>query len=121
MDPITTAIVAALGKLAEPVVKDAYQGLKTLILKKFGSKGDLADAIDKLEQRSESDARIAVVHEELASVKADQDQELLRAAQSLIQKIEAQPGGSQFIQMVIGKHNIVGGRDVIIGSDPRKK
>ena len=34
MEPITTALVAALGKLAEPAVKDAYEGLKALIMKK---------------------------------------------------------------------------------------
>ena len=27
MDPITTAIIAALAKLAEPAIKDAYDGL----------------------------------------------------------------------------------------------
>ena len=53
-------------------------------------------------------------------IRADQDQELLRAAHSLIEKIEAQPGGNQSIQTVIGEQNIVGGRDIIIGSDPRK-
>jgi hypothetical protein len=30
MDPITTAIVAALAKLAEPAIKDAYDGLKAI-------------------------------------------------------------------------------------------
>ncbi|GHP00134.1 hypothetical protein KSF_101810 [Reticulibacter mediterranei] len=53
MDPITTAIVAALtvgaaGGLtdtAKTVVGDAYQGVKALLTKKFGTKSAVVEAV----------------------------------------------------------------------------
>lgn len=41
MDPITTAIVAALANLSKDVIKDSYNALKSALKKKFGSESDL--------------------------------------------------------------------------------
>jgi hypothetical protein len=51
MDPITTAIVTAVGTgLAKDVIKDSYEALKAALKKKSGSESDLVDAVDKLEK-----------------------------------------------------------------------
>ena len=47
MDPITTAILAALAKLAEPAIKDSYDGLKAIIKRKFGANGTCTGASDR--------------------------------------------------------------------------
>ena len=114
MDPITTAIVAALAagaisgvtKVGEQLIVDAYAKLKELLGKKFGAKSKVVKAVKELEANPKSAARKEVVKEEVAAVKADQDQELLQIAQSLLKSIKALPGGTQIIQTAIGDQNI---------------
>ena len=49
MEPVSTAMVAALGMLSEKVVLDAYGGLKSLLVKKFGNESELvATAVAEL-------------------------------------------------------------------------
>ena len=114
MDPITTAILAALAagavsgatKVGEQVVSDVYGKLKELLGKKFGAKSKVVKAVKELEANPKSAARKEVVKEEVAAVKADQDRELLQAAQALIKSVKALPGGIQIIQTAIGDQNI---------------
>jgi tetratricopeptide (TPR) repeat protein len=87
MDLITTVVVGALGKLSETVVKDAYEKLKNTIKEKFGTKSDLAEAIENLEKKPESEGRIATLQEEIASSQAYQDTEVIEAAQALIKEL----------------------------------
>ena len=53
MDPITTAVVAALPALATDMVssavKDAYAGLKSLIACKFGATSAMAKSVKDLQ------------------------------------------------------------------------
>ncbi len=132
MDPITTAIVAALGagavsgvtKVGEQVVVDAYAKLKELLGKKFGAKSKVVKAVKELEANPKSAARKEVVKEEVVAVRADQDQELLQIAQSLLKNIKALPGGTQIIQTSIGDQNIQisGDSNVVnLGTSKRKK
>ncbi|MDD1414594.1 hypothetical protein MEN41_08070 [Dolichospermum sp. ST_con] len=102
MDPVSliiTALVAgatvAAKETAEKAIKDAYQGLKTLIKKKF--EGDsfaqgLVDGnpedIKQVENLLEGKIRKAAVHEE---------PKIIEAAQNLLDKVEEQPGGQQII------------------------
>jgi FKBP-type peptidyl-prolyl cis-trans isomerase len=114
MDPITTAILAALAagavsgvtKVGEQAIVDAYGKLKELLKKKFGSKSKIIKAVKDLEANPKSAARKEVVKEEVAAAKADQDKELLQAAQALIKSVKALPGGIQIIQTAIGDQNI---------------
>lgn len=113
MDPISTALISALAALTEPIVKDAYNGVKLLIQRKFGADSRLTTAVESLEQRPESKGRMEVLVEEVAAAKAQQDCELLDAAKSLIKKIESQPEGKQIVynvtQQITGHRNIVSG------------
>ena len=114
MDPITTAILAAVTagavagatKVGEQAIVDAYGKLKELLGKKFGAKSKVVKAVKELEANPKSAARKEVVKEEVAAAKADQDKELLQAAQALIKSVKALPGGIQIIQTAIGDQNI---------------
>ncbi len=112
MDPITTAILAAIAagavagaaKVGEQAIVDAYTGLKELLKRKFGAKSEVVKAVKALETKPDSAARKDVVKEEVAAAKADQDPELLQAAQALLDKIGARPGGVQIIQQATGSY-----------------
>lgn len=98
MDPITaitTAIVtgaaSALSETATQAVRDGYTGLKSLLARKFGSAPvKVIEAVETVEEKPASQARQAVLGEELADAGADADQELLAAAQALLELIEKQ-------------------------------
>jgi hypothetical protein len=114
VDPITfTAIVAALsagvatgaGKaVGENSLVDAYQGLKTILKRKFGDDSEVVEAVDKLEQKPDSEARKALLKEEVEAAGADNDLEVREAAQELRELIEAQPGGEQHVQHAVGSN-----------------
>ncbi|MFW6116648.1 MAG: hypothetical protein ACOC6F_02880 [bacterium] len=95
MDPITilvTAVVlgAAAGAkdVAAQAVKDAYAGLKSLIVRKFGGKADVEEAVKGVEKKPESDARKAVLKEELETAEAGQDAEVVKEAKALLRLLE---------------------------------
>ncbi len=110
MDPVTVAIVAALTKLGDTVVKDAYEALKGLLHRKFGGEKGVAEAVSDLEREPSSAGRKAVLQEKVAASGADRDGEILRAAEAVTEKVQALPGGQQVVhQIVTGDHNIVAG------------
>ena len=110
MDTIFTAIVSSLGKLSEEVIKDAYNALKGIIIKKFGKKSDLTGAIENLEKKPDSTGRRETLKEEIVAAKADQDDEVIKVAEALIEKLEAQPGERTTVQQtVIGNQNVFSG------------
>ncbi len=90
MEPVTTIVTAlALGaaagskSVAEKAVKEGYEGLKTLIQKRYQTID-----IKLLEQQPESEARQSVLVEDLTKVKAEQNQEILERAKILIDSIQ---------------------------------
>jgi hypothetical protein len=121
MDPISTAILGALAKLAEPAIKDAYEGLKRVIIKKFGANHELAQAVENVEKKPASRGRRESLEEEIASSDASSDEEILAAAQALLEKLKQQPGGHEVIQQIVtGNHNIFSGYgDIHIEESPR--
>lgn len=131
MDPITAAIAAALvagaasgvTKVGEQMVEDAYEALKKLLAKKFGAKSRVVKAVKELETNPKSEARKAVLKEEVVAVKADKDTDLLRAAQALLKTIKTKPGGEQIIQMIMGNQNIqiAGDGNVVSVNTPKTK
>lgn len=108
MDPISLAIITAIaagvtaasGKVAEQAVVDAYNGLKSLIKRKFGDNSEVTKAVEGVEARPESDARKAALKEEVELAKASDDAEIVKAAQELLEKIKQQPGGAQQVQQI---------------------
>lgn len=112
MDPITTAIIAALANLSKDVIKDSYIALKVALQKKFGDKSDLLEAIDKLEKTPDRDDRKATVKTEIEIANVNSDPDLMKLVQDLLDKISEQPGGKESInqtQTNTVTHNNVGG------------
>ena len=110
MEPVSTAIIAALGMLTEKVVQDAYSGLKSLLVTKFGKSSELVATAEGLEKNPDSAGRKETLKEEIAAVHADADGEVVAAAIALIEAIKTLPGGEQTInQTVTGDHNIFSG------------
>jgi Het-E N-terminal domain len=112
MDPITTAIVAALStgaisgltEVTKTAIGDAYGRLKELLSRKFGNDSDVLHAVEQVETKPDSAGRKTTMQEEIAAVKADQDQDVLQAAQALLQLIHALPGGEQHSQTATGNY-----------------
>ena len=102
MDPITTAIVAALAagatagltETTKKAVGDAYDALKARFKDKFGSESELSDAVARMEAKPDSAGRKTTLQEEVQAAKADQDQDLLALAKVLSETIQNQTGQS---------------------------
>jgi hypothetical protein len=111
MDPITTAIVTAVGTgLVKDVITDSYNTLKAALKKKFGDKSDLVDAVEQLEKKPDSEARKATVQEEVETAKANDASDVVKLAQDLLDKIKEQPGGQEIINQT--QTNTVSGVNV---------
>jgi hypothetical protein len=89
MDPISV-IVAALAAgaaagvkpTAEQAIKDAYEGLKGFIQRKWGQVN-----VAQLEANPASEARRTVVKEDLAQTDATKDRDLLALADTLLEAV----------------------------------
>jgi hypothetical protein len=107
---VTNAIIAALSAgavagatdTAKSAIADGYQGLKSLIKKKFGDHSGVAKAIDNLEEKPDSGGRRQTVLEELQAINSTSDPELVSAAQSLFKLIRALPQGEKHVQAAHG-------------------
>lgn len=112
MDPITTAIVAALSagaisgltEASKTSIADAYTRLKTLLSKKFGGDSDVLHAVEQVEAKPDSAGRKATLQEEITTAKAEQDPEVLHAAQAILHVLQASPEGAQHLQMATGSY-----------------
>jgi hypothetical protein len=108
MDPVTTAIIAAIAagitKVGEQAISDSYDALKKLLKEKFGKKSQVVKAVKQLEEKPVSDGRKTMLQEEIVDAKADKDKEILKAAQELLDLLKSQPGGGQFIQKATGNY-----------------
>jgi hypothetical protein len=97
MDPITvivSAVVAGAAASAKDAVaqavKDGYAGLRALIVRKFGQKADVGDAVEGVERKPNSEARKAVLKEELEAAGAGQDADVVQQAQKLLELLKEQ-------------------------------
>jgi tetratricopeptide (TPR) repeat protein len=113
MEPVTTAILAAIaagavsgvGDAAKQAIGDAYSALKALIARKFGSGSAPVEAVSKLEGNPESAGWKESVATELAKAGANQDQELAAAAEQVMAKLqELPPGARQHVMQAIGSY-----------------
>jgi hypothetical protein len=91
MDPISIIVIAlatgaaaGLKPTAESAIKDAYEGIKTLIRRRYGRE----EEIDLLEKDPASKNRQGILKEELQKTEADKDEELLRQAQALLDAVQ---------------------------------
>jgi hypothetical protein len=126
MDPITTSIIATLPAIASDLVKssvkDAYDGLKAVIRRKWGEAGPLAKAVEDLEANPKSKGQALVLEERVAEMRAAEDTEVMQALARLVSQLkEANIGGEAVgsINVHIGGgvvQGVVGAREVTVGS-----
>ena len=111
MDPITAAIMAVLPALASDMVKstvkDAYEGLKAVIRRKWGETSPVSNAISALEADPTSKAQAAVLEEKVGAVKASEDGEVARALQALLAEMKAHGVGGEAVARI--QFNMTGG------------
>lgn len=113
MDPLTVAIIGAISagavsgltEVGKSSITDAYEGLKSLIKKKFGSDSGIVEAVDKLEAKPDSSGWQESLRDEIQKAGADRDSDLVTAAETLLSKIKELPGGEQNIQSIVGNYN----------------
>ncbi len=109
MDPVSLALITAIGAGVTSSITDAtkaslvsgYHVLKDRLLAKKGSTHpDLSRALTKLEIAPTSQARQAVLVEEVTAAQVPQDVELVTLAQQLLEQLRQLPVGSQIISHV---------------------
>src|SRR5687768_4049452 len=119
MEPITfTVIVAALtaglvtgvSKVGENALVDAYQGLKATLKRKFGDDSEVVKAVETLEEDPNSDWRQGMPKEKVDRAGVDQDLEVRRAAQELLDRVVETPGGEQHAMIIRGNYNAMADR-----------
>jgi hypothetical protein len=115
MDPITAAIMAVLPALASDVVKsgvkDAYDGLKAVIRRKWGDTAPISKAIAAVEADPKSKAQAAVLEEKVGAVKAAEDADVAQALHQLIEQMKTHGIGGEAvagIQFTMSGGNIQG-------------
>jgi hypothetical protein len=125
MDPITTAIVAALpalgAELFKSSIKDAYEGLKAVIRQRWGNESRLAKSIEALEERPKSKGEALTLSENIAEVKATADPQVMQALSKLADALKKERligNGPLITTNVIDStvQGIVGAANVSIGS-----
>lgn len=117
MDPISLAIISALTaglasgvtKIGETVIGDAYNALKTVLIRKFGSGSKVIQAVKEVEANPNSKQARAGLVAQITKTRADHDQELLLLAGTLTQTVNHlnQNAGNNAIQF--GQGNTVSG------------
>ena len=111
MDPITTAILAVLPALASDMVqsgvKDAYEGLKAVIRRKWGDAAPISKAIAAIEEDPNSKAQAAVLEEKVGAVKAAEDAEVAQALRQLVEQMKSHGVGGEAVARI--QFNMTGG------------
>jgi len=115
METLTTAIIAALGNLGVKAVGDAYEGVKALVLRKFGADSDLAEAVKKLEQKPDAQGRQITLKDEAEAAGANKDAEIMKAVEALLAAVQAQPGGEKAVRDIIHQQ-VSGSGQIFSGS-----
>jgi hypothetical protein len=109
MDPISQALITAVGAGVTSSITDAtkaslvagYTALKTCLVEKIGRRyPKVPQALAELEAAPTSQARQAVLVEEITATDLPHDRELLDLAQTLLQSIQQTAPGSQIIHHI---------------------
>jgi hypothetical protein len=135
MDPITAAILAVLPALASDMVKsgvkDAYEGLKAVIRRKWGDAAAINKAITAVEGDPSSKAQAAVLEKEVRAANATDDTDVIKALHELVTQMKADGIGVEavariqftmsggVVQGIAGAENVHVG-SMTFGAPPKK-
>lgn len=100
---LSTGALASLQATASEAIKDGYNALKTLILRRFATNTDAAATLVKYESKPEVWKK--PLEDELRQAGADQDETIIKAAQQLMTLVNLQ-------QTSTGKFNVQVGGDI---------
>jgi hypothetical protein len=89
---------------------------RCLIQKKFGTDSGLSEAVDVLEKKPYSTPRQDVLKEELRESSAGADDEILTAAQCVIDIVRNQPERQGIIQNIQVTQNVRGNQNIASGT-----
>lgn len=104
MDTITDAIIAALPNLATKAVNDAYEGLKSVIEKKWGKKSEISEAVDKLKTDGDiAEAKNALAEQE-TTLQAANDPEVKDQLDMLLEALRALQVSSSQASPTVNMH-----------------
>ena len=107
MDPITAAMPALAADIAKSGVKDAYEGLKAVIRRKWGEAAPISKAIAAVEEDPSSKAQAAVLEEKVGAVKATEDAEVAQALRQLVEQMKTHGAGGEAVATI--QFNMSGG------------
>ena len=126
MDPITTVILAALPAVASDLikssVKDAYEGLKSVIVRKWGATSPVAKSVSDLEANPKSKGQAIILSENVAAAKLTSDTEVMQALAELLAALKREGLGGKAIATITINisggtvQGIVGAENVSVGS-----
>jgi hypothetical protein len=114
MDPVTL-IVAALvagvssgvGDVAASGVRDAYEGLKGLLVRRFASDEQASATLE--EHVADPEAHEKSLAEEIRAVGADRDAEILAAAEDVLRRADAAGAKTKYnVTVTGGKVGVIG-------------
>jgi len=110
VDVIVSAVVGALAagandglkEAAKKGISDGYARLRSLLLRHDKGANDVGDALEKLEAKPESEARKAVLVEELESSEVAKDVAIQEQANHLLNLVRSLPTGNTSSQIASG-------------------
>lgn len=120
-EQILVTLAAAASFLKKPVqdaagqaLKDLYEKTKDYLRAKLDSGSEATAALEKLEEKPESDARRAVAVEELAPTKLEKDRELARLVRKMRTQLIEMGYVTQQVSVRGNRNKVnVAGRDII--------
>jgi hypothetical protein len=109
MDPITLTLLAAIAKISEPAVKDAYDAVKKFLEEQFSG---IKEATELLEKEVDSKARQALLDEEVHKAKASENEGLC----ALVETLRGRLGKDAPSQTVTVTQTVTGPRNIFSGT-----
>lgn len=96
MEPVTTIIVSAIAlgaaaglqQTTEQVIKDAYNGLKQVIVAKYNQYVDLIDAMDFLAKKPQDANRREVLGRELVATGVTNDEDVINRSKDVLAAVD---------------------------------
>ncbi len=108
MDPVTTAIIAALtSEAAKGIAKKSYQALRSLLAEKKDKESEVVNALESLESKPDSKGRQTTLDEEIVSASLHQDDQVKMLAQQLLDILKLDDNGKRTLKQYNAENMVV--------------